>query len=606
MLQLAERLRTALGGTVPSGVRERSFDTSTVFDVFDLAAQLVAAPSVTAALEACTREQLEVISVLCESGPMETAAVASATSTSEVSTLAVLTELADLLLIDGEGDEPATTWHAYPHVCQTIATLQDDRTETRAPLTASLPTIDTSLVDRAATERALICVSAAVELLEELGEVPARVLSRGGIALPDSKRLAQAAGVELDEVAALLDLLEDAGLIITVTSRIFRHPDADAWVDGDVAERWAFLVHAAISKTSPELHRALHEDLTSTREGSWSQQLTSSAEWLFPLLNAQRFRSSFNRFVTSAELLGLSAGGVASRWSTVATRQPDQLADEMRQALPTPISEVYVQPDLSIVCPGPPTVELERTLRRFAQPDSVGLAATFRLTERSVNHALANGVTAEEILELLTSVSKGELPQPVRYFIAEHGERFGRVRVRAGGSEGSSEITARSETELEAILRDSSLAALGIQAADRPDGARELIAQVPPTAAVWALGTAGYPVALQDDHGQVLPVRRVYVPLPSEPLDEVQAMWDRLGQTSSTNTDDAWMAKRIEAAVKAKQKLEVTVAPEGRDPMTFIMVPTGFTNGRMRGRDVKSEVERTLPLTSIINIVPVT
>ena len=59
------------------------------------------------------------------------------------------------------------------------------------------------------------------------------------------------------------------------------------------------------------------------------------------------------------------------------------------------------------------------------------------------------------------------------------------------------------------------------------------------------------------------------------------------------------MARQWELALRAKLPVRATVQlPDGSE-RTFELEPTGIAAGRVRGRDLAADVERTLPITSI-------
>jgi hypothetical protein len=43
--------------------------------------------------------------------------------------------------------------------------------------------------------------------------------------------------------------------------------------------------------------------------------------------------------------------------------------------------------------------------------------------------------------------------------------------------------------------------------------------------------------------------------------------------------------------------------PDGR-LIDYLLEPTGVSGGRLRGRDRKADIERTLPLSSIVSLSP--
>ena len=74
------------------------------------------------------------------------------------------------------------------------------------------------------------------------------------------------------------------------------------------------------------------------------------------------------------------------------------------------------------------------------------------------------------------------------------------------------------------------------------------------------------------------------------------------GSREAASTDDAtWIARQLDLAVREKSILIVTVnMPDGE--REFTIEPKGFSNGRLRCLDRKTDVERTLPASHIIAV----
>jgi hypothetical protein len=67
-----------------------------------------------------------------------------------------------------------------------------------------------------------------------------------------------------------------------------------------------------------------------------------------------------------------------------------------------------------------------------------------------------------------------------------------------------------------------------------------------------------------------------------------------------------WLERQLELAIKAKMTLVVTVAtPEG-GTIDYVLEPASLSNGRLRARDRKADIERTLPLSRIASVSEVT
>ena len=120
----------------------------------------------------------------------------------------------------------------------------------------------------------------------------------------------------------------------------------------------------------------------------------------------------------------------------------------------------------------------------------------------------------------------------------------------------------------------------------------------------WALSDARYPVSLESADGRILSVRRKRAAsqLNAE-SDPTGALIERLRLGDTADTETGWLERQLEAAVKARSAVRVTVnLPTG--PVELVLEPTGIGGGRLRARDRASDIERTLPLSSILEVHP--
>ena len=78
----------------------------------------------------------------------------------------------------------------------------------------------------------------------------------------------------------------------------------------------------------------------------------------------------------------------------------------------------------------------------------------------------------------------------------------------------------------------------------------------------------------------------------------------RLRSGHSTDSDEAWLERELEQAVRARAAVRVTVRmPDGSD-RELTLEASGLGGGRLRGLDRAADVERTLPLRSIVAVAP--
>lgn len=76
------------------------------------------------------------------------------------------------------------------------------------------------------------------------------------------------------------------------------------------------------------------------------------------------------------------------------------------------------------------------------------------------------------------------------------------------------------------------------------------------------------------------------------------------GEPSAGDNDQAWLERQLDAAIKAKIGLTVTVAMPDGSSVDLQLEPASVAGGRLRARDRRSDLERTLPLSSITAVSP--
>jgi hypothetical protein len=109
---------------------------------------------------------------------------------------------------------------------------------------------------------------------------------------------------------------------------------------------------------------------------------------------------------------------------------------------------------------------------------------------------------------------------------------------------------------------------------------------------------AGYPAIPID-----VPVELEDAPIET-PDAALRALVRRLRERDEDIPMDAsWLKRQLDLAIRNKERVTVTVQmPDGvRD---FELEVTALANGRLRGRDLRGAVERTLPLSAITAVSP--
>lgn len=609
-LALAARLRDLDDTVVARVIRERAIAPASLRDVFDLAEALLDPAALALALSGLTRRTLAALATAAEreegATPDELAARLGR-GVDEV--LHDLDAAMDALLADRTPTHvivwPAVAAELAAWPARGLPSAAALRDEAPPPALAPVDDADRRFLDRGAAERAFTTTTAVTEVVLALAETPGRLLARGGLSLPDAKRLAAAAGCGLDELAALTDLAALAGLIDDDSGATRTTEGGDAWRRRPLAERWSTLAAAWRDALPPELVALLAE----RAESRWGSGLADFVDWLYPA-GGDALLARLHRRGLQADRLGIAVDGrPSSIGRALVAHNAEAAAAVLAPLVPAEVEQVYLQHDLTIVSPGPLAGAIDERLRRVAEVESSGLAGRYRITADSVTRAIAMGETAADLMAFLASISLTGVPQPLSYLIDETARRYGAVRVGALEPDEAAELGARTGVRsdepllLEAILVDAATASLAL----RRVGPHRAVSRFDTDVVLWTLIDARYPAAA--DEGTLTPERPGRTrtrPAPVVVDDAVAAAVARIrsGSTVGADGDTAWVARQWELALRGKLSLRATVRlPDGSE-RSFDLEPTGIAAGRVRGRDKAADIERTLPVSSITALEP--
>ena len=599
-LLLAGRLRSLSDEALGELLSVREVRAAGIHDFFDLADALLQPDSVQAALARLDRSTLETLAALAEQGGTTSAGLAASLgrpdSESTDAALATAERLALVVLADATATPTqglVDAFAAWPDLG--LPTLAQLTAEPAPPTLAGVSDTERATTDRLAAERAFETTSEVAELLAELEHAPARELSRGGIALPDSRRLAAAMNVELDRVADLLDIAERAGLVARDAGHWVATDAGASWRGSSSGHRWALLAGAWLDRLPRDIRRIL-ADRSHSR---WGDRLSDYTTWLFPA-GGEWMADRIAVYTRDAALLGITADHSPSTPGSALLAAGSAAAAELMVGLfPAEVDKVYLQHDLTVVSPGPLAPPVDARLRGIADLENRGLASTYRVSAATLTLALASGETADGIRQFLSQISLTGIPQPLEYLLREAAARFGLVRVRAT-PDGRAGIHSTDPTLLRTLLVDQSLAALGL----RTEG-DSLTSRFDRDVVFWSLTEARYPVAAEDEHGRIVVPqrRRTTAPRPSTP-DATTELIARLRLDSSepADTQDAWLARQLDTAIRSKSAVTVTVRMPDGSTADYSLEPASVAGGRLRARDRAADLERTLPLSSIVSV----
>ncbi|MEY4039310.1 MAG: hypothetical protein RLZZ52_178 [Actinomycetota bacterium] len=574
-LEISKRLRALSDDQLIELVTIRLGTTGSLRDYFDLADALLAQDSITAALRRLPAHQLLELRALTEGSPLSDQGIA------------VIIESALL----GPAETPPAL---YPEVSAVLHELTSSLKATPATAAQKKSTTDQTR-DTAALEHSLAVITSLDELARSIAHHPVKELARGGLSAQDSARLAPLMPSPTLTPTALLALAQLAGVLVKNGGWWISTIELEAWLALPLTQRWLTVAKAWSQELGPDVTSVL------TAQHNWGPELNSWLDAQYPLGHAW-LDADLSARLSEAELMGLCThGNVTAVGSHVLAGNWEDVVTAITAVVPPFAEHVFVQHDFTVVAPGPLRPVEDVFMRQLCTVESRGLATTFRITAQGVNRLLAQGVTAEDILQRLNNLAATDIPQAVSYFITDLGERFGSIQVTE--KNGLTIVTAVDPLVLRSIAADHSLHALSL----RPHEQNSLFCAHPAQVVHAALIEAKYPAQLVDANGTFIQPegRHSRAELHAEPANPYTALIERLrGSREAATTDDAtWIARQLDVAVREKSILIVTVQmPDGaRD---FTIEPKGFSNGRLRCLDRTTEVERTLPASHITAVRP--
>ncbi|MBO9627383.1 MAG: helicase-associated domain-containing protein, partial [Microbacterium sp.] len=433
-----------------------------------------------------------------------------------------------------------------------------------------------------AAERAFTTVGAAADLVMLARSRPFTLLTGGNVSAGEKKQLAEA-GIPVETVDALVALASDAGLVAESDRRLHTTAAAEDWLRASASERWEALA-AGFRRTLPRGVR--------TSAGGWvpPQAWTDAHPWD----PAWPDRAATLR--ERARLLGLVADdGSEPDWAAPLRSGGSFDATALAAMLPAEVDRIFLQNDLSAIAPGPLAPALDVRLRTMADRESASQASSYRFTAESVARALVLGETEQSLIEFLDGLSLTGIPQPLRYLIAQTAQRHGLVRVSIDEETGRTRIESSDLTLVEAMAVDQNLRPLALT-----KHVESLTTRIGRETVYWALTDARYPATLVDEHGAVVAGERHPLVESAPPVvADFATLITTLRSHQGPDADAAWLDRELEAAVRAKALLRVTVGMPDGSTRDLVLEATGLGGGRLRGRDRAADVERTLPVSSI-------
>ena len=481
----------------------------------------------------------------------------------------------------------------FAQVATRVAITADARPDAFAPVPeAPVPSPADSRAAATAAERAFTTAGSLADVLLACLHTPLVRTGAGAVSAADRRRLAEAGAIEAGDdledllaaaAAARLAVAHDREWVVTTTGQ--------TWLETSTAGRWA-VVAEGFRASLPRGIRT--PDGGFAPSSTWPEAYPLDVDWPGHAARLRRIGAQWGLF---------GDDDAEFPWTTALRAGEPADAATMAPFLPAEIDRVYLQADLTAIAPGPLAPALDLRLRSLALRESRAQASTYRFTAGSLGAGMTEGETAESVRGFLSQLSLTGIPQPLDYLIESTSARHGLVRVRADAASGRTVVESPDAGLLDAIAVDQSLRPLGLV----PDG-RVLLSRVARDAVYWTLADARYPVVALDDAGAPEPVHRRAVAAQSDPVappvDTYARLIAMLRSGHGTEGESGWLERELEQAVRARSEIVVVVRMPDGSERSLTLEAAGLGGGRLRGRDRAADIERTLPVSSIVSVRP--
>jgi len=461
----------------------------------------------------------------------------------------------NILLADASGSP-------YPEVAALLPALLDQPT----PIESETVGDSTSI--------ALHSVVALRDLVEWVAGEPLTMGAAGGLLRAEEKILAAGLVVSEDDAIALVRIAEAAGLVRTIDRRLYATTRGVALSD-DLVGLWLAAFHAIMADLGPSVRE------TCAVVGRLDEPFL---EWLVPLRDKHE-SAILHRVANESRLFGLTAGGTTAL-GRIAIAGIDSVGEFFLPFLPELQTSVYVLDDLSIIAPGPITTGTAQFLAQISHLETRGLAPKRRLDPALILRAIATGTTVESIVARLTELSLTPVSAAVTSTIADIASNGRFITLNGTGTDTAAKA---SHPELgEMLLSDPRLQRLAPVKVDDMSvlyGASRLRVET---------------ALVENRYTVVAPAAEPVIVEPSVPT----ALLELAENLFATGLGSTHLERALITAGKTRSKVTLVVETSAGNK-TITLEPRHVANGRVRGLDTVADVERTLPISAIIELLVV-
>ena len=517
----------------------RVISPASVHEPLGLAVELLRADSISRALQSAHREALEALRAL---------------SIGEAADPAILASLISLGLVGTDAEGRPT---ALPEVTEALPGEAFEANPARTARTDSAPDDLTGWFAAALTS-----VRRTAKLLHTIAAHPVRLGRKGKPAVVAVRELAEAAHCSPVQASRLLEVMRGAELLRAHFDHAgaeqlgIAEPATQRWLmQHSYAERWIELARAAGARFDARLLRGLAET------GGNLRAVAEALPHDYPLLPEAELESLI-AVTDAAEDLGLTLHGHLTPVAEALLRGDEGVVVAIAERdIPGNVPGVYLQPDLSIIVPGPLPPEDEAVLNAISETEQLGPAASLRVSTEKLTRAVQRaGSGTGEVRAALERLSLTGIPQPLDYLLRDLDRKANGYGAGFEGTASAIELHGWDAEAHEARLKQRREAAL-----------------------------------------QAAPITLMQAPSHE---DELRAMIERVVSAVSDEGGEGDLTRRLELAIRDRSPVRVT-AVAGKDEREFTLLPVSLKGGRLRATDQQAGVERTLPVSAITAVASI-
>lgn len=532
----------------------------------NLAETLLEPHSIRDALTTLSREELVALGALDAASPSN------------------LSTLENLGLVSLTGDKPSLL---IP------ATLVPEQASLAQHTHARSPRHATELSEKErsiAATRGLNAVVSISEFLDALAHQNYSVNVEGKLAASAQKSLEGDLGVGYD-VAELFRIAQHLELVASHLGVVALTASGHRWRELSDEERYEAVATSWWSQVPPWLTGILSEH----PENSWDSTLEESLAFSYPLVSPEPTLSDIR---ADADWLGLAHNNIPTPWARELWGKK-HVAALFGSSRPAYAEGVFAHDDYTLLATGPLEPGHRSLLSRIATRELGGLVPRYRLTASSVLSALQDGLTPEEIPGLLSEVCLNTVSPGMLALVDDVARRAHELEIHPHGD--STILRVTREGLSEELISDPGLVVLGLRRVNDS----ELTCSWPAERVHSTLSAAGYIGLVVDTSGSPrTPEPAVVVDEPSVG-DDLEAALDQLvadATEAAKRGVPAGLSSIIEVATETKTPLEIVVRMPDDTSLTVVMEPKTLSAGRLRGVELRHQVEKTLPVSHITSV----